>query len=405
MEPGYTLLDRYARDDTTSDQTYPMIVDAAGEAVWYATFGGRAITQLDDGTLLYRDLQNVMVYDLLGNQLLDLPLADSGEGLHHELVLTDTGTYLSVTRKGVLVEGYPSSETDPGAPPQDVVVADDPVLEFAADGSLIGEWSLMDMLEPTRIGYGSLIQQTAGLDWAHTNAVAVDPRDNTLIASLRHQDAVIKFDPADGSLKWILAPHANWPAELEPYLLEPVGDPFEWAYHMHAPEITPSGTVLLFDNGNFRASPFDGQTPMTLPESYSRAVEYHVDETTMEVSQVWEFSPQGAERLHTQGRGDADMLPRTGNVLSTFSAISYVGGVSSLDLGFGRRHARIIETDHGTPPTRVFDLQVYIPGTYARLAIYRADRIASLYAANVRVSFFVDGFESGDLSAWTGAVQ
>lgn len=405
MEPGYTLLDRYARDDQTDDENYTMIVDAAGEVVWYATFGWRLFTKLADGTLMFPDLLNVMVFDMVGNELLNLPLADPGQGLHHELLPTDTGTYLCLTRKGVRVEGYPSSETDPNAPTRNVVAIDDPVLEFAADGSLLREWSLMDMLDPTRIAYGSLNQLPAGLDWAHSNAVAVDPRDDRLLVSLRHQDAVIKFDPADGSLKWIMAPHANWPPEFEPYLLDPVGTPFEWSYHMHAPEITPSGTMVLFDNGNFRASPFDGQTPMTPSESYSRAVEYLIDENTKEVSQVWEYSPQGAERLFARGRGDADMLPKTGNVLSTFAAVTYVGGVSSPDLGLGGRHARIIETDHGTPPTKVFDLQVHIPGTFALLAVYRSDRIASLYADDVGVSFFADGFESGDLAAWTAAAQ
>ena len=88
---------------------------------------------------------------------------------------------------------------------------------------------------------------------------------------------------------WILGNHSNWAAEFQPYLLTPVG-PLEWPYHQHAPTITAEGTILLFDNGNDRASPFDGVPRMELSESYSRAVEYAIDEDSMEVTQVWEFA-------------------------------------------------------------------------------------------------------------------
>ncbi|MEZ4241635.1 MAG: aryl-sulfate sulfotransferase [Myxococcota bacterium] len=41
--------------------------------------------------------------------------------------------------------------------------------------------------------------------WSHANAVEVDPRDDTLIVSVRHQDAVLKLT-RDGEIRWILAP-------------------------------------------------------------------------------------------------------------------------------------------------------------------------------------------------------
>jgi arylsulfate sulfotransferase len=98
--------------------------------------------------------------------------------------------------------------------------------------------------------------------------VDYDPSDDSIIVSVRHQDAIVKFSRSTGQLKWILATHENWPVELQPFLLTPVGAPFEWHYHPHAPMVTRSGTVLLFDNRNNRASPFDGRQRLQGSENY-----------------------------------------------------------------------------------------------------------------------------------------
>jgi len=42
--------------------------------------------------------------------------------------------------------------------------------------------------------------------------------------------------------------------------------------------------------------------------NYSRAVEYAINEDTMEVSQVWEYGGNVAERLYTPSVGDANWL-------------------------------------------------------------------------------------------------
>ena len=101
-----------------------------------------------------------------------------------------------------------------------------------------------------------------GYDNEHANAILEDPRDNSIVVSIRHQDAVIKFT-RNGQLKWILGPHANWGAQWQKYLLTPVGTPFEWQYAQHAPELTPQGTLLVYDDGNYRASPFERGTWLT----------------------------------------------------------------------------------------------------------------------------------------------
>jgi hypothetical protein len=387
MEPGLTLLDCFRRDSGDSRPRYTIVVDAAGDVRWYSTRchdGG--LQQVDSGDLLYRDDALIGEMDWLGADRFSVILADPGEGLHHELHPSAFGTYFSLSRVAVEVTDFPTSDTDPDAPTQTATLRDEPVVEFAADGTLVNQWLLTDLIDPRRIGYDSLNVPggSSWHDWAHANAVFHDPTNDTLLVSVRHQDAIVKFSRETGELIWILAPHVNWAPEFEPFLLQPVGAPFEWSYHPHAPMLTDGGTLVLYDNGNLRASPFDGQPTVPNSENYSRAVEYAIDETAMEVQQVWEYGTRPAERLYTGFQGDADWLGTTGNVLTTFSSVSFVDGVESEVLGLGTLHARIVETDDATPAQKVFELWVVDPAGL-RITIYRSERIPGLYGPDIVV--------------------
>ena len=62
----------------------------------------------------------------------------------------------------------------------------------------------------------------------------------------------------------------------------------------------------MFDNGNFRASPFTNEGPTLATMSYSRAVEYKIDTQTMTAEQVWEYGVnQSGENIYTSFIGDA----------------------------------------------------------------------------------------------------
>lgn len=135
----------------------------------------------------------------------------------------------------------------------------------------------------------------------------------------------------------------------------------------------------MFDNGNLRASPFDGNTKTREKDSYSRAVEYAIDEQKMEVRQVWEYGKNIANPLYARFVGDANLLEKTGNVLITFGGTKFIGGVSIPELGLGEVLTRIIEVTHETPAAEVFDMLVYDPAPHARLSVYRSERIPDLY--------------------------
>jgi hypothetical protein len=162
-----------------------------------------------------------------------------------------------------------------------------------------------------------------------------------------------------------------------------VGTPFVWQYAQHSPIITPQGTLILFDNGNFRASPFDPSVPDA--NNYSRAVEYSINEQTMEVSQVWDYGrTNAAQRLYADHEGNAEPLPQTGNVLIDFAAVSYVNGVAPSPFGPAATMTRITEVTHDPVPQIVFDLAISLYAntnvTYKDCETYRCHRIPDLYA-------------------------
>ena len=157
-------------------------------------------------------------------------------------------------------------------------------------------------------------------------------------------------------------------------MLTPTGNEFEWPYHQHGPEITPQGTILMFDNGNGRAIP--PATALPFDRAYSRAVEYRVDEEAMTVEQVWAYGGQfdPRQQFYSSFLGDARSLPETGNVLVT-------DGGRTASITPLRRNGRIAEVTHESPPTVLFEMFVLddSPTAPRNWTVYRADRLRSVY--------------------------
>ncbi len=384
MEPGYTL---FRIVNNNSGRAYLTIVDQAAEVVWYsgnipATL---EVKQLADGNLFLPETTSFLEANLLGQTVQSWSVPSDLGVNYHDGTVTDHGTILYINDTSRVVPNFPSSNTNPDAPLETTSLLINRIVELSqTDSTIINNWTLMDMVQPTRIDYltFSIYNPLLGWDCEHANAVIADPRDDSVIVSMRHQDAVIKFSWSTGKLKWILGPHENWSAEFQPYLLTPVGTPFEWSYAQHAPMITPQGTLLIYDDGNFRASPFLSGLPDAA--NYSRAVEYRINEETMEVSQVWDYGRTNAPQIYTDRVGNADWLPQTGNVLVTFGNVNFVNGVVPDKVAPAATMARIQEVTHTATPQVVFDLAVFnfanSDPTYLGTFTYRSHRIADLYA-------------------------
>ena len=353
MEPGYTLFNVQVNGGT---YWYVTIVDSGGEVVWYNSAPSTAdVRQLANGDLFMPASTSFVEMNLLG-QTVNTWAAATGLPINvHDGVPTDHGTILYLSDALELVTNYPTSMTDSNAPHASAEIKYQKVVELSAtNAALLNTWSPINVLDPRRISY-LIVNSGGSWDAEHCNAVIEDPSDDSLIVSMRHQNAVIKFSRATGQLHWILGPPANWGPAWQPYLLTPVGNPFFWHYGQHAPVSTPQGTLLLFDDGNYRASPFDPPVPDT--NNYSRAVEYSINEQTMEVSQVWDYGRTNeTDRLYVDHEGNAEPQPKTGNVLVDFAAVNYVNGVPPSAYGPSAWIVRIQEVTHEAVPQLVFDL-------------------------------------------------
>jgi hypothetical protein len=406
MEPGVTLFPVRASGANLAFGGVFVAVDATGEVVWYRRFqniGYGDIRRISNGNFLFiRDDSVITEMDVLGNIVREWHTTlntDPSPGsipvnipvFHHEVFEMDNGNFLVLNVELRAFENYPTSDSDPEAPLATAVVAGDEVVEFSpTDGTIVNRWSLLDLLDPFRIGYDSLGGFWNGTfpeieggtrDWAHANAVIHDPADDSIIVSLRHQDAIVKFSRQTGQIIWILGTHDNWdPVEFGSFLLDPVGDPFLFEYHPHAPEVTEDGTIVLYDNGNFKATPFAPK--LLAPDNFSRAVEFSIDEDTMQVTQVWEFGQFDDPVRFAPFIGDADMQPLTGNVVITHGGVTTdAEGMPSDSIPTSKTSVYIIEVTHTTPGQKVFELSIVdpTPETANGWTTYRSERLPSLY--------------------------
>ena len=385
MEPGYTLFRAGMKNESC---WYVIIVDSAGEVVWYDSAPSTAdVRRLENGNLFMPWRTNFFEIDLLG-EIVNSWIVPTNLPINlHDGVPTDHGTILYLSDAVAVVTNYPSSMTVPNAPRTTAKVRYQQVVEISAtNAAVLNTWSPFSQLDPRRISY-LIVSSLGSWDSEHCNAVIEDPRDDSLIVSLRMQSAVVKISRATGQLRWILGPPDNWGPAWQPYLLTPVGSPFVWQYAQHSPILTPRGTLILHDNGNYRAMPFSSSVPASA--NYSRAVEYSINEQTMEVSQVWEYGRTNiAERLYTDHEGNAEPLPKTGNVLNDFAAVGYVNGYAPSCYGVSATMTRITEVTHDPEPQVVFDLEISLFTnmnlSYKDVSTYRCHRIPDLYAHPAR---------------------
>lgn len=381
MEPGYTLGRIGMKNET---YCYAIILDSAGELVWYnATPANAEVRQLDNGDLFMPATTNFVEMNLLGQTVRRWVVPNNLQINPHEALPTDHGTILYLNNATMVVSNYPSNMTVSNAPRVTANVLYQKVVEISfTNGAVLNTWSPVNQLDPRRISY-LIVPATGGWDSEHSNAVIEDPSDDSLIVSMRHQNAVIKFSRATGQLKWILGPPANWGPAWQPYLLKPVGTPFVWQYGQHSTILTPQGTLIMYDNGNYRASPFAAK--VLDANNYSRAVEYSINEDTMEVSQVWDYGRTNvAERIYTDHEGIAEPEPQTGNVLIDFANVDYDNGVPASPYGPTATMVRLTEVTHDDVPQIVWDVAISMYSntnvTYKDCSMYRCHRIPDLYA-------------------------
>lgn len=386
-------------------------VDPAGQVVWYQRLplGTEDVTPSDRGTLLvtYHEM-TVRELDPAGGTVDDwvgtsgrrargpaghrvaragaVPVAS--DQFHHEVVELDDGTLVTLGRE-VRDVTYPEPMCD-DSDSRTARVAADVVVQIDPDsGEILREFSLFDAIDPTspdsldRIvtdefcsPYLEPRYPTGGVrDWTHANGIEVDEDRNVVWVSARHLDQVV-------ALRW--RDDADGPAGQVVWRLGRGGDfelsDGEWFFHQHAPELQPDGSLLIYDNGNFRPG-----TSLDDPDNppYSRAVRYDLDTTTMTATQAWQHRFPDQDMVYAPYVGDADVLD-DGRVLIAHGGLLDPPAESPNDPG-SVRWGRIVEVDPDSGRV-LFDLRTRDPEGRTGWGLYRAERLDDLYPPGWQVS-------------------
>ncbi len=254
---------------------YPLVIDKYGKVRWYLTFTSGVnsiIIPLKNGNWLLSNERVFKEIDLLGNEIRVLNLPNSYT-YHHDVI--------QLPNENLVYLGSSSLNN---------TVEDKVYTMNFSSGEIIDSLNLYPILDPLR----PQLPAGASFDWFHANSIVYNSIDSSFIISGRHQSSIIKVGSISKQLIWILSDSTNWNNSLKQFLLNPIGNGFEYFYGQHSAILKPSdkNTILLFDNGNNRSY----SAPVLPNANFSRAVEYSIDEANKTVRQNFEYGKTlGAE--------------------------------------------------------------------------------------------------------------
>jgi len=401
-EPGVTMFDVFRWTGPFDDDPswgYAIAVDEKGEVVWYLkmdTFIGEP-RRMYNGNIMFAGHDDGRLYeaDMLGNVFRqwhtsgvvigELPpgsIPVDNDTFHHDVLQLSSGNFLGLGLEVVDFDDFPV-EYPPSTKTSPAQVAGDVIIEFAEDGSTLRKWSVVEILDPLRLGSGSLNQtfyqrlyqdkyEVIPYDITHSNAIYYLEEEDAVLVSSYQQGIIYKVDMSTGDLIWMFGDPVGWEEPWSEKLLKAKGT-LTWPSHQHGLELTPMGTILMYDNGSSRSIP--PQEPLPVEEQYSRAVEFRVDEEAGTVEEVWVYGPE-QEHFSSAFICDADHLTETGNVLITDGGRMRGPDGAEMNNFGGHQWARIFEVSY-RDRKKIWELEVYDPDT--RYSIYRAQRFRSLY--------------------------
>lgn len=288
----------------------PSIIDASGNVRWYIVLDAYTdlcfpIKQKSNGNLLISFYEHIYEYTMLGGVVNDIYLP--GWYQHHETREMPNGNLL------VSVDKIGESTVE------------DHILEVTPSGSIVQVWDMRPILDMDRY---DLVEDE--VDWFHNNAVYYSEADDCLLVSGRNQ-GVVKVN-RNNEIVWILSPHQGWGTatngtNTQDFLLTAIdanGDPypeevqqgtapaddFDWCWGQHACMLLPNGNIFLFDNG------FNRQFIAGVP-SYSRGVEYRINEENMTVQEIWQYGKERGPECWAPIISDVDVLDNTNRLITS----------------------------------------------------------------------------------------
>jgi hypothetical protein len=248
-----------------SDEQYLMVLDRSVQPVFYRKMPAMStdFKLQPNGFLTFYDDARGAYYEIDSNYV----VVDSfrcGNGYRtnlHELILLPNGHALMLGDDRQMID---MSKIVSGGNPNAMVIGA-VIQELDREKRVIFEWRSFDHFKITDAVHEDF---TAGaVDYVHPNTIEVDTDGNLLLSS-RHMDEITKIDRHTGNIIW------RWGGKNNQFTF--INDTPRFS-HQHTIRRTPTGTLILFDNGNYRAAPS------------SRAVEYQVNESAKTAKLIWQF--------------------------------------------------------------------------------------------------------------------
>jgi hypothetical protein len=217
---------------------------------------------------------------------------------------TDGHDFLMLKNGHVLLMSYESRVVDvsvlvPGGNPA-ATVTGLVIQELDSGKQPVFEWKSWDHFAITDATHEDLT--AASIDYVHANAFDVDADGNILLSS-RHMDEITKISRATGAIIWRLGGKHNQ--------FTFVNDTLGFS-HQHDIRQLANGHITMFDNGNFHVP------------SFSRAVEYSLDENAHTAELVWQY--RNTPDIYGLATGDVQRLPN-GNTLISWGTTNIISEV------------------------------------------------------------------------------
>ncbi len=327
------------------------VVDSEGEVIWYY-HGDSRITDyrpISNGNIVFITADNRLIeIDMLGNTVAswcaaNRPATDGEcpEGsipvdlptIHHSFQEYENGDFLILSTEIRELPDYFTSETDVDAPRKTQQVVGDVVVRMTREGEILWRWNAFDHLDPYQIGYLTFSNYWTRrgfpntVDWSHANAVRIVDDGDSFLVNFRLISGIAKVDVASQEIEWmVITDPQDIEGDLSRKTFSLKGDG-DWFWMPHAPWITEDGTLLIFNNDNFGARPFDPALPPAAIRS--RAEEYAFDPETRSMTKVWESRFPGEIPLRSWAMGSVQPLPNK-NVLVGYGMLFRPEGVESL---------------------------------------------------------------------------
>ncbi len=262
---GYLFLATFIPPMDSIHGRYLIIADNSGNPVYYKKMKDN-LTDFKiqpNGDISYFNYSGYKFYVMnAALKIIDSVTAGNGEGNNvHELRMLTDGRKFILTQDMEIVD---MSKIVAGGDTTAKVIGNG-IQELDKDGNVIFDWRSWDHYKITDATHEDLTAKQ--IDYVHANAIEID-NDGNLLLSCRHLDEITKIDINTGDIIWRLGGKNNQ--------FTFVNDSLKFS-HQHDIRRQANGDITLFDDGNFHSP------------SFSRAVEYKLDETNKTAILVWQY--------------------------------------------------------------------------------------------------------------------